>query len=75
VKFVLFTLRGLKVKVSEFIVKFVEVCERFDACDRLKIYLNHKKNKITKLYFILKIIKNYRDISLIYRRKNMKMYK
>jgi len=27
------------------------------------------------LYFILKIIKNYHYISLIYRRKNMKMYK
>jgi len=33
----LFTLRGLKVKVSEFRVKFVEVCEWFDGCDRLKI--------------------------------------
>jgi len=34
-----------------------------------------KKSKIRKLYFILKIIKNYDYISLIYRRKNMKMYK
>jgi len=36
-KLVLFTLRGLKVKVSGFRVKFVEVCEWFDECDRLKI--------------------------------------
>jgi len=33
------------------------------------------KTKITQLYFILKIIKNYHYISLIYRRKNMKIYK
>ena len=30
---------------------------------------------ITKFYFILKIIKNYHYINLIYRRKNMKVYK
>jgi len=36
-KLVLFTLRGLEVKVSGFRVKFVEVCECFDGCDRLKI--------------------------------------
>jgi len=75
VKFVLFTLSGLKVKVGGLRVKFVKVCESFDGCDRLKIIFKSKKNKITKLYFILKIIKNYHYISLIYRRKNMKMYK
>jgi len=58
-----------------FRVKFVKVCEWFDGCDRLKIILKSKKNKIIKLYFILKIIKNYQYISLIYRRKNKKMYK
>jgi len=56
-------------------VKFVKVCEWFDGCDRLKIIYKSKKNKISKLYFILKIIKNYYYISLIYGRKNMKMYK
>ena len=56
-------------------VKFVKVCEWFDGYDRLKIIFKWKKKKITKLYFILKIIKNYHYISLIYRRKNMKMYK
>ena len=68
-KLVLFTLRGLTVKVSGFRVKFVDVCEWFDGCDRLKIIFKSKKNKVTKLYFILKIIKNYDYISLIYRRK------
>jgi len=63
------------VKVDWFRVKFVNVCEWFDGCDRLKFILKSKKNKITKLYFILIIIKNYQYISLIYRRKNMKMYK
>jgi len=57
------------------IVKFVKICEWFGGCDRLKFILKSKKNKITKLYFILKIIKNYHYISLIYRRKNMKMCK
>jgi len=37
VKLVFFTLRGLKVKVRGFRVNFVEVCERFDECDILKI--------------------------------------
>ena len=75
VKFVLFTLSGLKVRVGEFKVKFVKNCDWFDGCDRLKIIFKGSKNKITKLSFILKIIKNYRYISLIYRRKNIKMYK
>jgi len=38
-------------------VDFVKVCEWLDGCDRLEIILKSKKNKITKLYFILKIIK------------------
>jgi len=75
VKFVLFILSGLKVIMGGLRVKFVKVCEWFDGCDRLKIIFKWKKKKITKLYFILKIIKNYHYISLIYRRKNMKMYK
>jgi len=33
----LVTLRGLKVKVSGFRVMFVQVCDWFDVCDRLKI--------------------------------------
>ena len=37
-----------------FRVKFVKVCEWFDGCDRLKIIFKWGKNKITKLYFILK---------------------
>jgi len=57
------------VKVSEFRVMFVEVCEWFDGCDRLNIILKSKNNKITKYYFILKIIINYHYISLIYRGK------
>ena len=75
VKFVLFTLSGLKVKVGGLRVKFAKVYDSFDGCDRLKIIFKSKKNKITKLYFILKIIKNYHYISLIYHRKNMKIYK
>jgi len=37
VMFLLLTLSGLKVKMGGFRVKFVEVCEWFDGCDRLKI--------------------------------------
>jgi len=37
VKFILFTLCGLKVKVGGFRVNFVEVCDSFYGCDRLKI--------------------------------------
>jgi len=72
---VLFTLSGLKMKVGRLRVKFVKVCQWFDGCDRLQILFKSKKNKITQLYFMLKIIKNYHYIRLIYRRKNMKMYK
>jgi len=63
------------VKVGGFRGKFVKVCEWFDGCDRLKIIFKSRKNNITKLSFILKIIKNYHYISLIYRRKNIEMYK
>jgi len=75
VKFVLFTLSGLKVKVGRFRVKFVKVYEWFVGCDRLKVIFKWRKNKITKLSFILKIIENHHYISLIYRRENIKMYK
>ena len=64
-KFVLLTLNRLKVKEGSFRVKFVKVCEWFDGCDRLKIIFKSRKNKITKLYFILKMVKNYHCISLI----------
>ena len=75
VKFVLFPLSGLKVKLGAFREKFVKVYERFVGCDRLKIIFKSKKNKIIKLSFILKIIRNYHYISLICRTKNIKMYK
>jgi len=63
------------VKVDGLRVKLDKVCEWFDGCDRLKIIFKSKKRKITKFYFILKIIKSYHYINLIYLRKNMKMYK
>ena len=65
----LFTLRGLKVKVRGFRVKFVDICEWCDGFDRLKIIFNSRKNKITKLSFMLNMIKNYDYISLICCRK------
>ena len=37
------------------------------------LYLNHKKQDY-QIALVLKIIKNYHYINLIYRRKNMKMY-
>jgi len=46
-----------------------KVCEWFDGCDKLKIIFKSEKKKISKLYFILKIIKNYHYISLNDRRK------
>ena len=61
-------------KVSVFRVDMVEVCEWFDGCDRFKIIFKSRKNKITKLSFILNMIKNYHDISLICCRKNINMY-
>jgi len=63
------------VKEGGFRVKFVKVYEWFDGCDRLKIILKSKKNKITQLCFILKIIKCYHCISLICVRKKNNMYK
>ena len=51
-------------KVRGFRVNFVEVCEWFDGCDRLKIIFKSRKNKITKLSFILNMIKNCHYISL-----------
>jgi len=42
------------VKVGGLRGKFVKVCKWFNGCDRLKIILKSKKNKITKLNFILK---------------------
>ena len=56
-------------------VNFVEVCEWFDRCDGLKIIFKLRKNYITKLSFILKMIKTYHCISLICCRKNINMYK
>jgi len=73
--FVWFTLSGLKVKVEGYRVKFVKVCEWFDGCDRLKIIFKCERNKITKMSFILKMIKNYHYISFICHRKNINMYK
>jgi len=46
-KVLLFALSGLKVKVIRLRVNFVQVCEWFDGCDRLKIIFKSKKNKIT----------------------------
>ena len=45
-----------------FRVKFDKVCEWFDGCDRLEIIFKSRKNKITKLSFILNIIRNYHYI-------------
>jgi len=53
------------VKVSRLRTKFVEVCEWFDEFDRLKIVFKLRKKKITKLSFMLSMIKNYHYISLI----------
>jgi len=57
------------VKVFGFRVKFVKVYEWFARCDKLKIIFKSRKKKIIKLFFILKIIKNYHYISLISLRK------
>jgi len=58
-----------------FRIQFVKVYVWFVGCDRIKIIFKSRKNNITKLSIILKIIKNYHYISLICRRKNIKMYK
>jgi len=68
------TLSRLKVKEGGFRVNFVKVCEWFYGCDTLKIIFKLRKNKITKLSFILKMIKNYHCRSLICCRKNINMY-
>jgi len=57
------TLSGLKVKDGGFRLKFVKVCEWFVGCDRLKIIFKSRKNKITKLSFILNMIRNYHYIT------------
>ena len=62
-------------KVGGLRVKFVKVCEWFDGCDRLKIIFKCEKNKITKMSFMLKMIKNYHCKSVICGRKNFNMYK
>ena len=49
-------------KEAGFRVKFDKVCEWFDGWDRLEIEFKSRKNKITKLSFILNIIKNYHYI-------------
>jgi len=56
------TLTALKVKEGGFRVKFVKVCEWFDASDRLEIIFKLRKNKITKLSPILNMIRNYHYI-------------
>ena len=56
------TLTGLKVKEGGFRVKFYKVCEWFDGSDRLEIIFKSRKNKITKLSFILNTIINYHYI-------------
>jgi len=58
VKFVFFTLSGLKVKMGGCRVKFIKVYEWFVGYDRLKIIFKTRKNRITKMSFILKMIKN-----------------
>jgi len=54
VKLVLFTLMGLKVEVSGFRVKFVEDCELFDGCDRLKIIFKSRKKWDYQVVFYFK---------------------
>jgi len=56
------TLTGSKVKEGGFRVKFVKVCEWFDGSDRLEIIFKSRKKKITKLSFILNMIRNYHYI-------------
>jgi len=46
-------------KVYGFRVNFVDDCEWFDGYDRLKIIFKSRKNNITKLCFILNMIKKY----------------
>ena len=53
------TLTGIKVKEGGFWVKFVKVCEWFHGSDRLEIIFKSRKNRITKLSFILNMIRKY----------------
>jgi len=50
------------VKEPGFRVMFDKVCEWFDGCDRLEIIFKSRKNKNTKLSFILNMIRNYHYI-------------
>jgi len=50
------------VKETVFRVNFDKVGEWFDGCDRLEIIFKSSKNKITKLSFILNMIRNYHYI-------------
>jgi len=52
------------VKLNGFSVNFVEICEWFGGCDRLKVILKSRKNK-----------KKYRYISLICFRTIINLYK
>jgi len=45
------------VKDGGFRVNFIEVCEWFNGCDKLKIIFKSRKNKITKFSLILNMIK------------------
>ena len=44
-------------KDGGFRVNFIEVCEWFNGCDKLKIIFKSRKNKITKFSLILNMIK------------------
>ena len=50
----LFTLRGLKVKVSGLRILFVEVCEGFDEFDRLNIIFKSRKKKDYEIVLYVK---------------------
>jgi len=69
------TLTGLKVKEGGFRVKFDKVCEWFDGSDRLEIIFKSRKNKISKLFFILNMIRNYHYLSWFVVEKNINMHK
>jgi len=48
IQFFVFLLRNLKIKIDEFRVKFVEICKRFNECDKIKKF-NKLKYKISFL--------------------------
>jgi len=56
------TLTGIKVKEGGFWVNFVKVCKWFHGSDRLEIIFKSRKNSITKLSFILNMIRKYHNI-------------